>query len=67
MKAGEIRFGLGFQGQEGDDEVAGRGNSYTAEYWQYDSRLGRRWNFDPIVVTLDNSLFIFDGFFCCKI
>lgn len=47
MKAGEIRFGLGFQGQEGDDEVAGRGNSYTAEYWQYDSRLGRRWNVDP--------------------
>jgi hypothetical protein len=27
--------------------VAGNGNSYTAEYWQYDSRLGRRWNLDP--------------------
>jgi hypothetical protein len=25
------------------------GNSYTAEYWQYDSRLGRRWNVDPVV------------------
>jgi hypothetical protein len=33
---------------EGDNEVSGEGNSYTAEYWQYDSRLGRRWNVDPV-------------------
>ena len=32
---------------EKDDEVSGSGNSYTAEFWQYDSRLGRRWNLDP--------------------
>ena len=32
----------GFNGQEKDDEVAGEGNSYTAMYWQYDSRIGRR-------------------------
>jgi RHS repeat-associated protein len=37
-----------FQAQEHDDEVAGNGNSYTAEFWQYDSRLGRRWNIDPV-------------------
>jgi RHS repeat-associated protein len=37
-----------FQGQEHDDEVAGNGNSYSAEFWQYDSRLGRRWNIDPV-------------------
>ena len=43
----EYRYG--FQGQEKDDEVSGEGNSYTAEYWQYDSRLGRRWNIDPVV------------------
>ena len=36
-----------FNGQEADNEVAGSGNSYTAEFWQYDSRLGRRWNVDP--------------------
>jgi len=42
-------YGYGFNGQEKDDEVAGAGNSYTAEYWQYDSRLGRRWNIDPVV------------------
>jgi RHS repeat-associated protein len=43
----EYRYG--FQGQEKDDEIKGEGNSYTAEYWQYDSRLGRRWNVDPVV------------------
>jgi RHS repeat-associated protein len=36
-----------FQGQEKDDEISGTGNSYTAEFWQYDPRLGRRWNVDP--------------------
>jgi hypothetical protein len=36
-----------FNGQEKDDEVYGDGNAMTAEYWQYDARLGRRWNLDP--------------------
>lgn len=44
---GDYRYG--FQGQEKDDEVSGNGNSYTAEFWQYDSRVARRWNVDPIV------------------
>lgn len=26
----------------------GEGNSYTAEFWQYDPRTGRRWNIDPV-------------------
>jgi RHS repeat-associated protein len=42
---GGYRFG--FNGQERDDEVSGAGNSLTAMYWQYDARLGRRWNVDP--------------------
>ena len=42
-------YRYGFQNQERDDEIAGKGNSYTAEFWQYDSRLGRRWNIDPVV------------------
>ncbi|MEA3495523.1 MAG: RHS repeat-associated core domain-containing protein, partial [Bacteroidota bacterium] len=46
FSAEEYRFG--FQGQERDDEIKGEGNSYTAEFWQYDSRLGRRWNVDPV-------------------
>jgi hypothetical protein len=39
---------LGFNGQERDDEVAGVGNINTAEFWEYDAILGRRWNCDPI-------------------
>ena len=40
-------YRYGFQNQEKDDEIKGEGISYTAEYWEYDSRLGRRWNLDP--------------------
>lgn len=40
-------YNYGFNGQEKDDEVAGSGNSNTAQFWQYDTRLGRRWNLDP--------------------
>lgn len=39
----------GFNGQEKSDEISGAGNSYTAEFWQYDPRIGRRWNVDPVV------------------
>jgi hypothetical protein len=35
-----------FNSQEHDDEIAGDGNSMTAEFWQFDARLGRRWNID---------------------
>jgi RHS repeat-associated protein len=38
----------GFNGQERDDEIAGVGNFNTALYWEYDTRLGRRWNVDPL-------------------
>jgi hypothetical protein len=41
------RYRFGFNGMETDDEISGSGNSYTAQFWQYDSRLGRRWNIDP--------------------
>ncbi len=37
----------GFNGQEKDSEI-GEG-IYTAEFWQYDSRIGRRWNIDPVI------------------
>ncbi len=45
MYSGSYRYG--FNGQEKDDEVAGAGNTNTAMYWEYDTRLGRRWNLDP--------------------
>ncbi len=41
--AGSYRYGM--NGQEKDDEIAQ--GIYTAMYWEYDSRLGRRWNLDP--------------------
>jgi RHS repeat-associated protein len=38
----------GFNGMMKDDEITGvTGSHYTAEYWEYDSRTGRRWNIDP--------------------
>jgi len=51
--ASEYRYG-GAGGQEMDNEISGKGNSYTAEYWQYDSRLLRRWNTDPIVKPFES-------------
>jgi hypothetical protein len=43
----EYRFE--FNTQEKDDEISGTGNHNTATFWEYDSRLGRRWNTDPVV------------------
>ena len=40
----EYRFGAS-NGQEKDNEIAK--GIFTAEFWEYDSRLGRRWNRDP--------------------
>jgi|GEM_PF-3645575 len=40
-------YTFGFNGQEKDNEVYGEGNSYTAEFWQYDPRIAMRWNIDP--------------------
>jgi hypothetical protein len=45
--AEEYRFG--FNGQERDDEVSGVGNINTALFWEYDTRIGKRWNIDPII------------------
>jgi len=38
------RFGMNMQ--EKDDEIFK--GAYSAEYWEYDSRIGRRWNVDPM-------------------
>jgi len=41
---------FGFQGQEKDDEVFNvTGSSYTAEFWQYDSRFARFLSVDPFI------------------
>jgi hypothetical protein len=43
------RYRYGFNGQERTDELKGAGNHYTAPFWEYDPRLARRWNIDPVV------------------
>jgi hypothetical protein len=40
-------YRFGFNGQEKVNEIAGTGNHNTALFWEYDTRLGRRWNLDP--------------------
>jgi len=55
-------YRYGFNGQEADNEVNGvTGSSYTAEYWQYDSRLGRRWNPDPITYPWQSTYATFNN------
>jgi YD repeat-containing protein len=44
-------YRYGFNGQEKDNEIAGEGNAYTAQFWEYDPRIGRRWNLDPEPIT----------------
>jgi len=48
-------YRFGFNGQEADNEVYGVKQSYTAEFWQYDTRLGRRWNVDPVTNESESS------------
>ena len=50
-----------FNGQEADDEVYGEGKSLSAEFWQYDSRLGRRWNVDPVFKEYESPYACFAG------
>jgi RHS repeat-associated protein len=44
------KFRFGFNGMEKDDEVKGKGNSYTTEFREYDPRLGRWLSLDPLMV-----------------
>ena len=41
-----VGYGFGFNSQERISEL--HPHHYTAEYWEYDGRLGRRWNLDPV-------------------
>jgi len=47
----EYRFG--FNTQEKSTEIGE--DTYTAEFWQYDSRTARRWNVDPVVKPHESS------------
>jgi len=54
-------YRYGYNGQEKDDEVQGAGNTMAADFWEYDSRLGRRWNIDPIVKPDQSPYLCFNG------
>ncbi len=41
-------YRYGFQGQERDDEVKGRGNSLNYKYRMHDPRIGRFFAVDPL-------------------
>ena len=41
-------YRYGFNGQEQETEISNSNSHTSAEYWMYDSRLGRRWNLDPV-------------------
>jgi hypothetical protein len=44
---GSYRYGM--NAQERADEISGKkGGGYTAEFWEYNPLLGRRWNIDPL-------------------
>lgn len=49
FSSGTYRYG--FNKQEKDNEVSGSNNHYSAQYWEMDPRLGRRWNIDPVKKT----------------
>ena len=48
---GMPHYRYGFNSQENDDEAKGYGNVMGAEFWEYDTRIGRRWNIDPKPMT----------------
>jgi len=58
-------YRYGFNTQEKDEEIA-KGH-YTAEYWEYDSRLGRRWNPDPVVKEWESSYACLNNNPICRI
>jgi hypothetical protein len=42
------KYRFGFNTQEKVNEIAGEGNHYTAEFWEYSPRVVMRWNTDPV-------------------
>lgn len=45
-----VGYGFAFNGMEKTGEVYGEGNEYSAEFRQYDSRLGRWLSIDPLAL-----------------
>ncbi len=54
------KYRMGYQGQEQDDEVAGKGNRIDFKFRGYDPRVGRFWSVDPLAASYPwNSTYAF--------
>ena len=55
------KYRFGYNGQEKVNEMSGIGNHNTAEFWEYDTRVARRWNIEPLIkkYTGNSSYLIF--------
>jgi len=51
----------GFNGQEKDREIYNNENTTTALFWEYDGRIGRRWNVDPVMKEWESSYLTFSA------
>jgi hypothetical protein len=54
-------YQFGFNGMLAVNELRGVGNHYTAEYWEMDARIGRRWNRDPVVKEWESPYAVFSN------
>ncbi len=55
-------YKFGMNGQLKDDEISGVvGANYSAEFWEYDSRIVKRWNTDPVVKEWESPYACFAG------
>jgi hypothetical protein len=54
-------YRYGFNGMEKSNEIKGDNNSYEAKDWEYDPRISRRWNVDPILKEFESPYLSFSG------
>jgi RHS repeat-associated protein len=58
----EASYRFGFNGQEKVDEVNGSSGTHnTAQFWEYDTRIGVRWNRDPITMPWHSPYAVLNG------
>jgi len=55
------KYRFGYNGQEKVNEWSGLGNHNTAQFWEYDMRVGRRYNLDPVMRPWEGSYSTFGG------
>ncbi len=58
-RSGGAGYRHGFNTQEKSPELAP--DHYTAEFWEYDARIGRRWNLDPVVKPHESGYTVMGG------